>query len=175
MLAKGRYRARPTAWTLGYTGSGKEQAAVELTFSDPNLEVPSMTWYGYFGENSLDITMRALRTMGFQGSDLSALLEAHGLNPDAEIEAVVDHDDYPKGSGQWHAKVKFVNAVGGLAIKEQMTADAARAFAARMKGELVANEQKTGGKKTPRPAAVAPPAKTAAPAGTPATTDDIPF
>lgn len=103
-------------------------------------------------------TIEALRACGWSGDDLADL---HGLDAN-EVELVIDHETY---QGETHPKVKFVNRPSGLGLKAPMTLEQARAFAARMKGDVLMASRRI------QPPAGAAPQRSMEGAGA----DDIPF
>jgi hypothetical protein len=157
-LANGIYRARVTQWALGKTDKGNEQVVMEFDFLDDGFVGTRMSWYGYFTEKGLPITLKALRTCGWHGSDLADLSGVE-IN---EVSLTVENETY---EGKTRPKIKWVNAVGGFNLKAPLAADEAKAFGARMKGAVLAFD-KSEGKPAPKP--------NAKPKGT-SITDDIPF
>ena len=185
MIPEGRWRARGVNAVLGYTSNDHEQVGVELVFSsDQDEEVDGLhiTWYGQFTEKSEDHTLKALRTLGWAGDNIADLT---GIDRN-EVELVVVHEEDLQGV--LRARVRFINPVGGtgVAMKNKMSEDQARAFAERMRGKVLASA-----KAVPQPsaapagaakAAAAPAqrqarARKAAPAAaaTPTEDDNIPF
>ena len=148
MLAAGTYRGRPVAAKLGLTSTGKEQIAVQFAFTEPVGE--KLTWYGYFTDNTFDRTIESLRSCGWTGTDLTEF-SGHTLPAgfDQEVELVVQHETY---ENKTTARIAFINSGGGLALKSVLPEDKAKAFAARMKGRIVAADKSAGrtvGKKAP--------------------------
>lgn len=167
MLEAGRYKARGVEAMLGYTSTGKEQIGVLLETAEGNR----ITWYGYFTDQTTERTFESLRALGWEGDDLSDL---RGIDRN-EVEIVVEHE--PDNHGEIRARVRWINRSGGLAMKESMPQDAARAFAARMKGAAIASRQRSSASAptAPRNGRSAPPQRRApAPAGE-FGDDDIPF
>ncbi len=168
MIEAGTYRARGLTAALGETKNGNEQVGVQLELLDH--EGQSITWYGYFTEKTTDSTLKALRTLGWQGSDLSDLT---GVDAN-EVQIVIERETY---EGKERARVRWINSTGGLAMQSQLAPDKAKAFAARMKGAVVAFDKSAGGngngsKATPAPKRAAPnPNK---PSTAPYPTDDVP-
>ncbi len=164
-LANGRYKAKAQTWGLGETSSGKEQVAVlfELKAEEPAINGLRITWYGYFTEATLETTIKALRACGWRGNDLLELEEANCGVDTNEVELVVENEQELDAQGQpavdqsgqpvMRPKVRWVNTLGGLALRTPLQGDKAKAFAARMKASILALEQ---GK--PKPAGQARPA-----------------
>lgn len=139
MLSEGRYVARGVEAGLGMTSTGKEQVAVRLEVQLPDGSgVDRITWYGYFTEKTAERTLESLYALGWEGPDLSDLT---GIDR-CEVEVVIEHEADLQGVLQ--ARVKWINAGGGLAMKEALAPDAARALAARMKGAAIAAKAKRG-------------------------------
>jgi hypothetical protein len=144
MLDAGTYRAHAIEAALGETDSGKEQIAVRFKLLD--VEGQEITWYGYFTEKSTEITLKALRTAGWKGSDLMDLSDLCAPDSTPEVYIVVEHETY---EGKTSAKVKWVNGAGGLALKKALDPNKAKTFAARMRGQIAAFDRSAG---TPKPA-----------------------
>lgn len=172
-VANGVYRARAVSAALGRTGTGKEQVAVTFQLMDSEGALgPMLTWFGYFTEQTFPRTVEGLRHCGWQGDDLSDL---SGIDAN-EVSLVVENEEY---EGKTYSKIRWVNAAGGggVTLKEQLTDMEARAFGARMRGQVTALRQAAS---TPRraPSATsnrAQPAALRAPEPPPHTDDDLPF
>jgi len=172
---KGRYKACGVAGGLGEASNGREQVAVEFEVLEGDFAGERITWYGYFGDDPgkgkktpTEITVEALRNCGWQGDDLSDL---RGIDAN-EVSLVIDHEEY---QGSTQAKVKFVNRLGGLALKAPMSPDKAKAFAARMKGKIVAASKSAGQAPTQRNGGGAHPNAPGTREDGPPREDDIPF
>jgi hypothetical protein len=141
MLEPGTYRAVALEGALAMTGTGKVQVAVLFQL----LDVPEkkMTWYGYFTDETKDRTFRALRNAGWKGTDLADLSDL-SRDDTPEVALVIKHE--PDQNDELRERVAWVNlpGSGGIAIKEALDADAARAFAAQMKGAVVAYDRSAG-------------------------------
>jgi hypothetical protein len=132
ILAAGNYRARAIEGALSFTNTGKEQVAVRFELLD--FPQQTITWFGYFTENTTQSTFRALRTAGWRGEDLSDLSDlAREDRP--EVLLAVEHEKY---KDKTYAKVRWVNSATGPALKASMPPDQAKAFAARMRDQLAA-------------------------------------
>jgi hypothetical protein len=144
MLDAGNYRARAIEAALGETETGKEQVAVQFTLLD--LEGQTITWYGYFTDKTLETTFKALRTAGWKGQDLTDLTDLCAPAETPEVTLVVEHETYTNpesGESKTRARVRWVNGTGGLALKKALDPNKAKAFAARMRGQLAAFDRGT--------------------------------
>ncbi len=138
MLPEGRFKARAIEGGLGESSEGNPQVGVRFTILDEEFHGEEITWFGSFSRNKgqgtktpFERTIESLRACGWKGDDLSNL---EGIDAN-EVSLVVEHDNY---NGKILAKVKWVNRAGGLALKAPMSADKAKAFAAKMRGEVIA-------------------------------------
>lgn len=168
-MENGTYKAKPLGAVLGETGTGKEQVGIEfevvLGEDETGVQVGRITYYGTFTDRAMEITLKALRTSGWKGDDLADLSSVGG--PDApEVSLVIENEEY---KGKWSSKVKWVNAPGGLAMKNPITGDKAKAFAAKMRGQVLAHNKAAG---VPKPAA---PRQPVLPPEPPPNMDEPPF
>lgn len=136
MISEGRHKARGIEAALGLTSKGSEQVAVLLEVTAGEHAGETITWYGYFTDKTYERTLESLRYLGWSTDDLADLA---GIDQN-EVSIQVEHEE--DESGKLHARVRWVNRAGGLAMKETMDDAAARAFAARMRGAAVASRQK---------------------------------
>ena len=132
MLEAGTYKAKAKRALLGKASTGKEQVGVEFELLDGSGT--TIWWYGFFTDKTFERTIESLRFCGWTGVDLTDL---SGLG-DSEVSIVVEQEEYPKDSGQWSAKVKWVNSGDGVGMKEQLAPAAAKSFAEQMKGRILA-------------------------------------
>jgi hypothetical protein len=152
-IPEGEYVARAVSGEYGNTKSGGEMVAVVFEFTRGELEGHKITWYGYFTEKTSQRTVESLRHAGctFASGDITDLA---GLG-ETEVRVVVEHEHDDRGP---RARIRWVNALaasaGGIRDENKMSVGDKRAFAARMKGLLLAT-----GAPAPRPAApkAAPP------------------
>lgn len=154
LMEPGDYRAKAIEAVLGRSSKGTEQVAVRFALLD--FPQQTITWYGFFSDAAFEITMRGLRAAGFTGdnlADLSSLRE--DVSP--EVVLVVEHDEY---QGKVRARVKFINGLGGMAVKDALDDVEAKAFAQRMKGRVLAFDRAaSGGTAAQKPSSSAAPAK----------------
>lgn len=157
------FAAKAKSWGLGEAGTGKEQVAVEFETLTEGADVKSITWFGYFTENTWERTIESLRYCGWKGEDLSDL---SGLDAN-EVDLVIEDEEY---QGNTYAKVQWVNRRGGLALKAPLTVERAKSFAASMKDKIKALEASKGQKKAPNGARAQAPSPEQASGGF-----DVPF
>lgn len=138
MIEEGAWKARACEGTLAYTGSKNRQVAVDFVLLEGPNEGAHITWYGYFTDDTWERTVDSLRICGWGGADLDDLsgIEAN------EVRLVIAHE--PDLQGELRARVRWVNALGGIAVKERMDAGAARAFSIEMKGRILARGAQQG-------------------------------
>ena len=171
-MKNGTHKPKPIRAILGESGTGKEEVGVEFEIDAGDGPPERIWWYGFFTEAATPWTLKALRTCGWLGSDLSDLST---INPDngADIEIVVEEEEY---EGKVRQKVKYINGGAGVGMKKPLDSAEAKAFAAKMKGAILALEG--GSKPAPKPAAKKKAAATdGPPPGHPAAVgdDEIPF
>lgn len=126
------------------------------------------TYFGSFGDKSIDFTVDALRACGWQGDDLGdlpAALERGELNAEVSLkivnEQVLNDQRLPvydeAGNEKWRDKIAFVNVPGdgGAGFKAEKPLEGAdlKNFGSRMR-TAVANAGRrkpdAGGKAAPR-------------------------
>lgn len=137
----GNHIAKITGHVLGLTGTGKPQIAVEFTkeYTDAegNSGEESLTWYGYFTENARQITIDALKAMGWDaaadGHDIEKLHNTDRLLGN-QCRVVVKHE--ADLEGEMRPRIAFVNK-SGAAVKEELPKDQISALAANIKGDLI--------------------------------------
>lgn len=175
-----RIEARGVLGALGRTGGGKPQVAVELELLSGPDAGHCITWYGYFTDDTTQRTIESLRHLGWKGNNLSVL---DGIDQNV-VSIEINHEEY---NGEQQAKVRWINAPGGLAMKEVMDPAEALQFARSMKGAVVqanatAKAKASGAAKAPAASApraqqraAAKPANAANDAPPDFGDDDIPF
>lgn len=183
----GTYRGKVVDGGLAKAGNGNEQVAMlcELGGDGPEKGL-QLTYYGSFSERAADITIKALRTAGWTGVDLAEVDDWKKNVPNPpEVEFVIEQEEQQdqqgnvatddQGNPLMRTRVRWINAAGGLGVKERLSATEAQSFAQKMKGKLLAFDQNNRAPKTngaaPRATQRPSPPKPAASTGT----DDIPF
>jgi hypothetical protein len=169
-LVAGSYLARGVSGGLGFTRGGKEQVAVELQILDEAFAGETITWFGYFTEGTQERTLETLRTLGWKTDDLDNL---DGI-ADNDVRVVLAEEEY---DGKTSLKVKWINKLGGLALKTPMSEEQAKAFARQMKGTVLATAP-AGKQASAKPAAPQRQGETVSAVGKsvgrPATPNDLP-
>lgn len=146
ILPNGTYRARATDAQLGETSNKKEQVAIGFELLQPGFEGQFIPYYGTFGEAALKITIKALRTAGWEGDDLSDLSSVR--NNSREVYLVIEQETY---DGVTRSKVKWVNDGAGGLLKSVLDPAAAKQFAMRMRGAVAGLDLGTQPKAAPGP------------------------
>jgi hypothetical protein len=141
-LKPGTFRARATAAVLAESGNGNPQIAISFQILDEAFAGSTIPYYGSFSKNlgkgkktPFQRTIEALRLCGWEGDDLSDLSTVTAN----EVSLVLDFEEF---EGEKKLKVKWVNAPGGVAVKNPMNEVQAKGFAARMRGEIIAASKK---------------------------------
>lgn len=144
MFPTGTHRARPIDAALGLTGTGKEQIGIMFEHAETGERI---TWYGYFTDGTFERTIESLRYIGWQGTDLTDFALGLPEGVANEVDIVVE-DEEDQRDGTIRRKVRWVNSGGGVAVKDRLSEDQARSFAARMKQRIAASQAKAGVKPT---------------------------
>lgn len=130
---------------LGFTKNEGPQVAVLLEFLEGPYAGEAITWYGGFSEKARQHTIRALRSLGWQGDDLSDLSTVTGSTPcTVQVE--------PDQQGVLRARIRYVGG-GSVALPNRMTDVQKRAFALSMKElaqSIPAEAPKPNGKAKPK-------------------------
>jgi hypothetical protein len=126
-ITPGTYTALARSWELGLSSNKNEQIAVQFEVLDGEFAGYFITWFGYFSDAARDRTFDSLRTCGWVGDDF---VNFAGLGS-CKVSLVIEDEHY---KGKTHSRVKWINRLGGGAVKMAATMDEARRrqFAARM-------------------------------------------
>lgn len=139
-MNEGKFTMRGRAGALGKTGKGTPQIGVELVVTQGEFTGETIVWYGYFSDAAQEITFRQLRTLGWEGDDLSNLA---GIDKN-EVTVYLKEEEY---NGEYNLKVKGIYPLGGAGIANPMSDAEAKAFAAQQKGNAIAS--RTAGQPKP--------------------------
>lgn len=174
LLPSGNYLARAVqqevdgafVWAqFSESSAGNEQTQIQFEIVEGEHAGRKLLWWGSFSDGAFEITMKALRVMGFKGTNL---LELPTQAIENEVSLVVIHDDYV---GVTKAKVQWVNdprGGGGVKVSKPVDGDKLRMFAARMAQRAAKFPEVQGEPSTPRVPAVGGKSKQIG-------DDDIPF
>jgi hypothetical protein len=133
LTEQGTYTARAVEHAFGRTSGGKDQVAVrfEITQDGP-AKGRRLTWYGYFTDKTKDRTFESLEAAGWSGE---ALADMSGLGS-CECAIVVAHEEDQEG--MLRERVRWVNRIGGLALKEELSQADVLTLDRSLKGDLLA-------------------------------------
>jgi hypothetical protein len=135
VIPDSKYRATALSAALSLTSTGKEMVTVDFRLIDqPDVLV---RWRGFFTEKARDRTIESLRACGWKGDDLSVVEFPTGNEVIVETETE-EWNDKETGELKRHSRVAWVNAMRGPAVKNEMAAADAKAFAAKMRGAVLA-------------------------------------
>lgn len=121
----------------GRASTGTQQVLITFEITDEgDWKGVRLPWFGYFTDASWERTVESLTHCGFQGDDLSAL---NSQQLDQPVSVKIEHEQ-SQSDGRLYARVGFVNARGGggVKLKNPMSANDVRGFAASMKGKIAA-------------------------------------
>lgn len=129
----GTFTATVVSADFYYTKNGNEAVAIGLQIDNDNPEVAGevVSWRGFFTEKALKQTIKSLRTIGWEGNDLSTIDKTIGHR----VSVVVEMEEF---EGKQYPRVQWINPLGGMSINNAMGASEKKAFAARMKGAIMA-------------------------------------
>lgn len=131
------YTMRGVSGGLGKTKDGKPQLGIQLMVVDgDDCAGETITYYGYFSDNAKAYTFTNLRTLGWEGDDLSNL---EGITKN-EVRVLVAEEEY---NGAYSLKVKGIYPLGGAGLANPMSEAEAKTFAKTMMGDVISH--RTGG------------------------------
>lgn len=163
---EGTFRAKAIHAVLDQANTGTWQAVIRFSILDEEYAGAEITAWLYCSEAALPRTVEALRYCGWEGDDLNDLSTVGSK----DCELVIVEDEY---NGKVRLKVKWVNELGSGGVRESRTPeDQRKAFAAKMRGSILALGAKNGGKSAPAPKSKAPAPVSELP---PVDDSDIPF
>lgn len=137
LLPEGRYVGKGMDWVLGESLTGKIQVAVLVNLPEVDRQ---MAWYGFFTEDTIESTHKALRALGWTGDDYSDLT---GIDRN-EVSCVIGIENDQQGEPR--NRIRWINPpmTAGILVKKQLTDAEKKAFGAKMKGKLLAQDRKLG-------------------------------
>lgn len=136
MHPEGKFRAKSRKAEV-MEGRSAEQIGIEFEVLEGETKSQRLAYYGSFSEAALEITIKAMRTAGWLGDDVTDLSSMS--RPEVPtVELVVEHETF---EGKTRAKVKWVNSGGGLAVKNPLDQAKRAGLAARMRAAVAAVDQ----------------------------------
>lgn len=132
LFPEGDFVVRPVKHKIGFAGTGTEQIGVRLQVMEGPQKGKYIVWYGSFTDASEDITIKAMRALGFEGDNIYDCSSMYA-NPEHTAIAVVAHEQ--NQNGKLVSKVKWINGAD-VAMKEEMNDAELRSFAQRMRAKF---------------------------------------
>jgi hypothetical protein len=137
LITPGTYTARAVESGLGKTQGGKPQVAIRFQITqDGDWKGQYLTWYGSFTDKAREITFKALDSAGWGGESLRDL---SGIGS-CECAIVVEHEADREGLNR--ARIRWVNRIGGLSVKDQMSGSEVDDLDRQLRGDMLAWKQK---------------------------------
>lgn len=130
----------PSYVQLGEAGTGTKQALMYFQITTGEHTGQRVPWIGFFTKDTVDGTLKALRTAGMKGEDLNALYGDDAQELNQAVDIVVEMKPNKDGSKSY-PQVRWVNAPGGgmgLKLSKQITGSDRIKFAAQLKAKLKA-------------------------------------
>lgn len=123
----GKHMARVVDVMFGNSSNGNPQVAIQFEGDEGFYG----TWYGFFTPDAIKWIRKTVRALGIEWHekddatfDVSTLYD---LLPGREAQIVVETEEY---EGKERLRVRWVNEPGGGGLRNPMSRDDARAFAA---------------------------------------------
>jgi hypothetical protein len=122
-----RVKAKAVAGSheFGVAGTGTEQIGLRVQVLEGEHEGQEFVWYGYFSEAAVEMTLQALKTSGWDGSDFVNL---PGLGSTMFSLTLQDETNQ---QGENVLRATFINPLG-VPMKEKMDDSAKAALAKRI-------------------------------------------
>lgn len=107
MANKIRVKAQAVAGShdFGVASTGTEQVGIAVKVLEGDFAGQTFSWYGYFTDEATELTVKALRTAGWDGTDFVSL---PGLGS-TQFELVLVEEER-NGEFKWNAR--FINQIG---------------------------------------------------------------
>jgi len=143
----GRHRARAMGIDFGIASTGTEQCAVTFEVTEGECAGETIGWFGSFTEKAAKYSIQALRALGWKGNDLAAIVAEDLVD---EVDLVVQEEQDQQGEPR--LRVRYINrpGTGAAMLKTPMTATQRAAFAARMRGQCMAEKPVAAGQQKPK-------------------------
>lgn len=136
MHPEGKFRAKARKAELGESKSG-EQIGIEFEILEGETKGHRLAYYSSFSEAAMAITIKAMRTAGWKGDDVTDLSSLSREDVPV-VELVVEHETW---EDKTRAKVKWVNSAGGVQMKNPLDQGKKAGLAARMRQAVASVDQ----------------------------------
>jgi hypothetical protein len=130
-LPSGRLPAKLITYDIGRASTGTEQIGVLFELTEEPWKGQQITWYGTFTDESLPITMRGLKELGWQGQQVTTLRQ--DLKPGTPVQLVIEIESY---QNKRRPKVKFINRRGLVRMDRALTKDERADFATVLQSKI---------------------------------------
>lgn len=137
MHPEGKFRAKSRKAEMGESSNKNEQVGIEFEIVDGETKGQRLPYYGSFTEAAMAITIKAMRTAGWKGDDVTELSSLSREDVPI-VELVVEHEEW---DGKTRAKVKWVNSAGGVSMKNPLSQEKKSSLAARMRAAVASVDQ----------------------------------
>jgi hypothetical protein len=116
ILPEGTYKARAIDYAVGEAGTGTQQVGVACQVTQGPAAGQTRTWYGFFTDDGIEMTIKALRAMGWSTNSLDDLDE---ILSGKEFDIVIEHEPDRDEPNKIRDRIRWVNA-GGVAMKKKL-------------------------------------------------------
>ncbi len=120
MIAEGKYVATPIKAELATTSKGTDYVGVTFTVEGQGEKI---VWSGWLTDKTTDRTLEALRTMGWEGEEITELATVNRT-----VNITVSHEEY---NGEVRPRVQWINPV-----RAHMAADAKKALSDKIRERI---------------------------------------
>ncbi len=142
MSLVGTHKARAKEWDFGVSSNGNEQVAILFEITQGEHAGKTRTWFGSFSDAAIDRTLDSMRHCGWDGDSLANVENLQNN----EVEIVIEEEEY---QGKRREKIKWINKPAGLKLQHQLAGSARDAFAAKLRGKVIAHKKKYGAQPPP--------------------------
>jgi len=138
-MKPGTYLAKVVDSKLDKTNTGKERIIVVFQVTDKGEAFGELvSWHGYFTDATLDSTIKQIKVVGFEGSDIFN----RGMMIGHEAKIVVVDEEY---NGYNYTKVRWINSVKStpkqLDMLDELTPQNSDGFRSRMRERLSGSDE----------------------------------
>lgn len=124
---EGDYKVKCVAHKFGRAGTGTEQIGIRLAVVEGPHKGTHFIYYGFFTDNTIEHTIKAMRALGFTGDDVRDVRSMYT----SEAIAVVAHE--ADRDGKVRERVRWINGAD-VVMNDVMSPQELSGFAQRMRG-----------------------------------------